>query len=731
MLRPSLIACVLIASATCAARPMIVHQSQTLQPPAGYYFFGYEVAIDGDWAIIIAATPSATPTNPQETHDALLYHRVNGQWTFDRTLVRRVSTVYGQSPYFKSVAMSNGFAAIGSDPTRIFKRTDNTWAEIAHPFTASAGDPDWVSGDLLWDGNTLLATRPICGSYPQPSWGAVLSRVNADGSWSPLERLASGDTYCTHDPIRWGFSGNTVVTGTWPNDIEIANDQLHIFRRSGTTWTPTAAFEGGMGEGDVNGNEIFIPSRLRVGTAVYRNDDSQTVVDVIRTVSASYADSWRSYGFTHTNEVFVQGSDVFRKNDAGKYEHVAILKPRGTYSISGKVKINGRRVISQAYRDHTSSNQAAVIFDLPATYTPSRVVATGFENGRPPPFTPHLGSFAVATMSNGNHVYRQSSATGEYRALLNNSDWEEQSIEADIKPADFSGSSEEWAGLAVRYLDDANYYAVALRSSGVVELRFVRNGVSTTMAQKPWPIVSGRSYHVSLQAYATMITVRVDGKEFLWSEEVQRIAKGSVALLGNQTTADYDNVVVAQVGQRPIFGLFYAGCYGPLDLTRTPEWTINGPGNWNCTSQTGENILQQTSTLGDARAMVGTATDDQIVATRARATAFADSRDRWFGIAARYVDASNYYFLTVRNSNTVSLRKVVNGTVTVLGTVSFTVRPNTWYDLRLDAVGNELRGFINGSQVLQATDASHASGQGGIVTYKAAAEYVNYLAWQP
>ena len=73
----------------------------------------------------------------------------------------------------------------------------------------------------------------------------------------------------------------------------------------------------------------------------------------------------------------------------------------------------------------------------------------------------------------------------------------------------------------------------------------------------------------------------------------------------------------------------------------------------------------------------------------------------------------------------------MNGVVTVLGTVSFTVRPNTWYDLRLDALGNELRGFINGAQVLQAIDSSHAIGQSGILTYKTAAGYVNYLAWQP
>ena len=161
-----------------------------------------------------------------------------------------------------------------------------------------------------------------------------------------------------------------------------------------------------------------------------------------------------------------------------------------------------------------------------------------------------------------------------------------------------------------------------------------------------------------------------------------------------------------------------------------PYWRTFGTDSWNCASVI-DHVMQQTSIAGDARAIVGTPTDDQIVTTSVRATAFADSKDRWFGIAARYVDDSNYYYLTVRNSNTLSLRKVVNGVVTVLGTVTFPVRPYIWYDLRLDAVGNELRGFINGAQVLQATDSSHASGQGAILTYKAAAEYMNYLSWQP
>jgi len=482
---------------------------------------------------------------------------------------------------------------------------------------------------------------------------------------------------------------------------------------------PTSANDGGNGEGDVRGNEFFFSTGGPGGTLDYRNDDSLTVVDNIRAVSASTQFGGPSSGFQHTDDLFMQnGHDLYRKNAAGKYEHVAVLVPQGWYNMDYGT-LGGRRVFSPQLN---GSNQVVLTFDLPETFTPSPVIATGFESGQSP-FTPQLGTFAVATTPTGNHVYRQSSLTADYRALLGGSDWTSQSIEADIKPTAFSGAN-RWAGLAVHYLDTNNYYYVTLRSSGVVELKRMRNGVFTTVAQKAMPIVAGRSYHVALQAYTTLIEVFVDGREFIWWEEAQPIPHGSVALLGYRTAVEYDNVVAAQVGS-PIFDL--RGCDGPR------FWTTNGAGNWSCSGDTGVDIIRQSSTAGDARALLGTPTDDQVVTTRARATDFATATgpDHWFGVAARYRNTTNYYYLTVRNSNTVSLRKVVNGVVTVLGTAPLTVRANTWYDLRLDAVGNELRAFVNGAQVLQKVDASHASGQGGILTYKTAAEYVSYLSWQP
>jgi hypothetical protein len=43
----------------------------------------------------------------------------------------------------------------------------------------------------------------------------------------------------------------------------------------------------------------------------------------------------------------------------------------------------------------------------------------------------------------------------------------------------------------------------------------------------------------------------------------------------------------------------------------------------------------------------------------------ASGTDNWFGLATRFRDAGNYYYyITIRNNNTVSLRKLVNGAIT-------------------------------------------------------------------
>jgi pectate lyase len=107
------------------------------------------------------------------------------------------------------------------------------------------------------------------------------------------------------------------------------------------------------------------------------------------------------------------------------------------------------------------------------------------------------------------------------------------------------------------------------------------------------------------------------------------------------------------------------------------------------------------------------------------------TQDKCVGLMTRYVDEQNYYYLSLRSSNTVSLRKLVNGAIVNLGSAPLTVTPGTWYSLRLEAVGQKLRAFVDGKQVLEANDGSLATGICGVATYRAAARVEQLGVYQP
>jgi hypothetical protein len=137
---------------------------------------------------------------------------------------------------------------------------------------------------------------------------------------------------------------------------------------------------------------------------------------------------------------------------------------------------------------------------------------------------------------------------------------------------------------------------------------------------------------------------------------------------------------------------------------------------------------------GEARALIGTAVRDQIVRARIRPIAYAaaaGTQERWSGLLARYVDDANYYYVTLRSSQRLSLRKLVNGRIITLATVPQPVALSRTLEVKLEAVGNQLRVYVDGRLRLQARDATHPEGRTGLMTYKAAAHFDDFLAYQP
>jgi hypothetical protein len=85
----------------------------------------------------------------------------------------------------------------------------------------------------------------------------------------------------------------------------------------------------------------------------------------------------------------------------------------------------------------------------------------------------------------------------------------------------------------------------------------------------------------------------------------------------------------------------------------------------------------------------------------------------------------------VRSTGQIQVRKIVNGVITTLGTASFTAVPGRYYDLQFLVINDQLHLYVDRALVVTAHDNAIATGQYGIATYRAAANWDTLWVMQP
>jgi hypothetical protein len=718
-----------LATTVAVAAPLIFEETAKINSPdPAYTVFPLKVAVEGD-TIIATGLKTQLAAEPYEHYRsyyaAFLFRRQsNGSWTYERTLAQDSCDEgeQGEDTCPVSVAIRNGVAAVSAGQVHVFRRAPNgNW--IADPTNAFSGP-----GDVAVGNGVVLTSHPVCEGLgvqafkPNPSgvWTeafAINSELGCDlwGRTGGDVDISAGNRWITSDtlpPATYIFeptptSWTQVATLTSPLNsalfgFSLAIDDtrafvsgaapvapIHVFNRAGNTWTHSADIAVPDGANRSRATDIQVRDRLFVGFA---------------------------------NDGHRRGSvSVFRANSSGQYDEVAKLVASSLENQSLGSKVDAW--IDGSFSRVVATGPTAVhVFDLNQLGTTPAPTQEDFEQGNAANWVPIAGSsFSVVTDS-GSQVYRQSNTTGDAGAYVTNINWTNQAIEADVRPTAFDGA-DRWVGLVVRRTDANNYYYLTLRQSNVLELKRRVNGAFLTLATTPVPVALNRNYRLRLEAVGTRLRAYVDGRKAVEASDTA-LRQGHAGVQMYRTRADFDNVVLSQ---NPHLTLLEHRT--PYFIDGNWNYTL---GSWSSTYTTGQARLVQQDTAGDARAMALAAANDQIVQVAATATSFAaGAGSRWFGVVARYVDANNFYYVTVRQDNTISLRKLVNGTIQVLDTAPFTVTAGTTYTLRLQAIGTSLRAYVNGNLVLEGNDSSHASGQYGLATYKTAATFDDLVAWEP
>ena len=154
-------------------------------------------------------------------------------------------------------------------------------------------------------------------------------------------------------------------------------------------------------------------------------------------------------------------------------------------------------------------------------------------------------------------------------------------------------------------------------------------------------------------------------------------------------------------------------------------WSKSG-GTWSVVTD-GSRVYKQSKTSGDARARAGSSSwTNYAVQARVKPLSFNGS-DRFVALLGRAQSSTSYYYLTLRGSNKIELKKLVSGSSTTLASKPFTVRAGRWYTLRIELNGTSLSAYVDGALQLTATDSQFRAGNVGGATYYATAEFDDFV----
>jgi hypothetical protein len=320
--------------------------------------------------------------------------------------------------------------------------------------------------------------------------------------------------------------------------------------------------------------------------------------------------------------------------------------------------------------------------------------------------------------------------------MLNGSNWTDQVIEAKVDASAFNGSAYVAVFARFRSLNDAYY--LALLDTGGVELRAKVAGVIRVLGSVPNGTYDPLAPHVlRLEVIGNSWRGFVDGALVISATDDQwGLASGKAGVGMGQASASFDNVFASPFpSSYRVTDDFDDGDANGWDMTETGAgaWSTAqvspGSGNWS---------LNQTLTTGDQRSKRGGPRRDQSLQANVRFTN-PTSSNAFIAVFARYQDLNDTYYLVLRNSRTLELKKILGGTVSpALATLPLPSNFDltAWHTLRIEATGDKLttlKGYLDGQLQLVASDVDSplVTGWGAMGTYITSAQFDDLVISAP
>jgi hypothetical protein len=748
-------------SQAAGSQPRIVEESAQLQSPDAQLPLNGPVAIHGNTLVATSEVRNQLEPHGDEGFRcvAFLFERpsATGAWRYLRTLVDFTRPGdHGFSKLAVDVA-ADTIAVSAISLAFVFERSAAGWTQ-----TRLADPPQGAASDFGSDIATT-SNHVVIGGTSNGRLAAFIYHRDAPGQWTfegrvlaGIQTIADDDYFGEHVAADAGY----VVIGNPTPELEpdpSLSGKLYLFRRSNDAlWTQVGALYDYLTPSGRNaGSQVSVLATgpgVRAGAftdglggaSIFLEDspDNWRPVDNVRPIDFPFhvddlelnrvagaaglalgmpGDEDRGAN-SGSVSVYVQQPDSEVFSPAVKF---LASDARPGLALGGSLSFQGNTLIARG-------GDRTYVFRMPDDLTQRELQQDDFEGGDTSQWQPSSSSWTVATVR-GSRVYRQTSLAGEPRSTRRALDWSNVAIAADVRPLAFNGA-DRWVGLMARYIDSQNYYYVSLRSSNVLQLRSRVGSTFRTLAAVPLTVTPDRTYRVRLEAIGTWLRVYVDDRLRLQARD-SALKHGSVGLKTYLARAEFDNVIVSP---NPALTLLADNFEDP----RFFEWKTTPSANWSVVAAGANHVLRQAVAAGRTFAIAGVPYDaaqpeaaDQIVAARVRALSFSSGSNPWFGLIARYRDNANYTLITVNRNGYITLTKIDSGAVRVFDSALLTVTAGTWYALRLEAVDDRLRVYVNRSLVLEGrdpdVDPASTRGRYGLITAGTAAEFDDVTVTQP
>ena len=207
--------------------------------------FGYDVAIDGDVAVVGATGQGVLG---DRVGRAYVFEYIGGTWV--ETAALRGAATYNDR-FGWAVAVSNDTVAVGAPrddvdaggavitdagAVHVFRRGPSGWSLEAVLTAASPSFSDQIGQAVDLDGDVLVAGAPLDDELALDAGAAhVFERVG--GAWTPRAKLTSG---AGHFGTAVAVSRGTAAIGA----PDAGGGQVHLFDEQAGAWVETALLVG-------------------------------------------------------------------------------------------------------------------------------------------------------------------------------------------------------------------------------------------------------------------------------------------------------------------------------------------------------------------------------------------------------------------------------------------------------------------------------------------------------